>query len=46
MKTEMTAPIRTTEAQKAWLEKEKKRTGNPIAAIIRNLIQGEVEKDN
>lgn len=46
MKTEMTAPIRTTQAQKDWLEKEKKRTGNPIAAIIRNLIQVKVEEEN
>jgi hypothetical protein len=38
------APTKITEAQRKWLEAEKKRTGNQFAAIVRNLIQEQINK--
>ena len=46
MATKMLSPIKLTLAQHEWLQKEHKRTGNPIAVIVRNLIQEQVEKSD
>ncbi len=46
MTVKMIAPIKATDAQNEWLAKEKKRTGNTIAAIIRNLIQDRIEQES
>lgn len=35
--------IQPTKEQREWLDKEKKRTGNSEAAIVRGLIQKEIE---
>jgi len=44
MKQKLLAPIRTTEAQRKWLEEEAARTGNSFAAIVRGLIQANIKK--
>jgi len=41
---EFLAPTKITEDQRNWLKAEKKRTGNQFAAIIRNLIQEQINK--
>ena len=46
MKVKMIAPIKATKAQNEWLEKEKERTGNSVAAIIRNFIQASIDKES
>ena len=45
MKLSTLAPIRITVDQKAWLAKEKERTGNTYAAVVRNLIQEKLNKE-
>jgi hypothetical protein len=40
------APTKITEAQRKWLEGEKKRTGNQFASIVRNLIQEQINKES
>lgn len=42
-KQKMMAPIRLTEQQMKWLEREAARTGNSMASVIRSLVQGMVE---
>jgi hypothetical protein len=42
---EFLAPTKITEAQRKWLETEKKRTGNQFATIVRNLIQEKINKE-
>lgn len=37
------APGKVTDKQKAWLKKESKRTGEPIASIVRQAIQKAME---
>lgn len=37
--------IQPTEKQRKWLDMEKERTGNSEAAIIRTLIQVEIDKN-
>tara|TARA_R110000823_G_C15838123_1_gene490912 strand:+ start:141 stop:290 length:150 start_codon:yes stop_codon:yes gene_type:complete len=38
------SPTRLTKAQYEWLRSEQERTGNPMAAIVRNLVQEQLEK--
>lgn len=38
------APILVTPRQREWLDKEVEKTGNSIAAVIRNLIQEQANK--
>tara|TARA_R110000868_G_scaffold144297_2_gene363228 strand:- start:852 stop:1001 length:150 start_codon:yes stop_codon:yes gene_type:complete len=38
------SPTRLTPGQYKWLRSEQERTGNPMAAIVRNLIQDQLEK--
>jgi hypothetical protein len=38
------SPTRLTPAQYDWLRSEQERTGNPMAAIVRNLVQDQLEK--
>jgi len=45
MPTKLLSPIRITDMQRKWLEDEKKRTGNTIAVLIRNLIQDKLTAD-
>ena len=42
-KSKLLAPIRITDKQREWLETEQKRTGNPISAIVRGLIQDKAD---
>ena len=44
MSTKMLAPTRLTKTQYEWLRAEQERTGNPMATIVRNLIQQQLEK--
>lgn len=39
------APFIITPHQYEWLEREKQRTGNTFAAIVRGLIQEEISKE-
>lgn len=39
MAEKMLPPIRITKAQRDWLDDERKRTGNTLAVLVRNLIQ-------
>lgn len=43
MKAKVIPVVQPTQEQRDWLDKEKKRTGNSEAAIVRGLIQKEVE---
>lgn len=43
MKAKVIPVIQPTKEQREWLDKEKKRTGNSEAAIVRGLIQKEME---
>jgi hypothetical protein len=43
MSTKM-APFEVTKAQRAWLEKEKAKTSESFATIIRKLLQDKVDK--
>jgi len=45
MKAKVIPVVQPTQEQRDWLDKEKKRTGNSEAAIIRGLIQREVENE-
>lgn len=36
--------IRLTPLQLEWLREQSLKTGNPISALIRNLIQSEIDK--
>lgn len=38
------SPQKISEAQHKWLMDEKIRTGQTVAAIIRNLIQDKIDK--
>tara|TARA_R110000782_G_scaffold188983_1_gene278966 strand:+ start:177 stop:326 length:150 start_codon:yes stop_codon:yes gene_type:complete len=38
------SPILVTPAQRDWLDNEVVKTGNSIAAVIRNLIQEQANK--
>lgn len=42
-KQKMMAPVRLTDQQMKWLEREAARTGNSMASVIRSLVQGMVE---
>ena len=46
MSTEKTllSPVQITKKQREWIKKEKERTGNSIATIIRNLIQEKISE--
>lgn len=41
---EFLAPTKITDPQSKWLIAEKKRTGNSFSAIVRNLIQEQINK--
>ena len=43
-KQKMMAPVRLTEQQMKWVEEEAARTGNSMAAVIRGLVQGKMER--
>ena len=43
MKPNRIAPITLTKSQRAWLDAEQARTGNPISAIMRSLIQEKID---
>jgi len=43
MDPKLLPPTRVTTAQRVWLEAEQTRTGNSLAATIRNLIQDKLE---
>lgn len=44
MKAKVIPVVQPTQQQREWLDEEKKRTGNSEAAIVRGLIQKEIEK--
>ena len=44
-KQKMMAPVRLTDQQMKWLEREAARTGNSMASVIRSLVQRMVEGD-
>jgi hypothetical protein len=44
MKAKKIAPIEPTVQQREWLDKEKERTGESFATIIRKLIQDKIDK--
>ncbi len=46
MKPKVIPVIQPTHTQREWLNKEKERTGNTEAAIIRMLIQDRVENES
>lgn len=39
------APTPVPAAHKKWLDKEKKRTGNPFTVIVRDLIQEKINEE-
>lgn len=43
MKPKVIPIVQPTKQQREWLDKEKERTGNSESAIIRGLIQKEIE---
>jgi hypothetical protein len=44
MKKKVMAPVRLTDHQMDWVEKESLRTGDSMASVIRKLIQEKVEE--
>ena len=43
-KQKMMAPVRLTDQQMKWLEREATRTGNSMASVIRGLVQKMAEE--
>ena len=43
-KQKMMAPVGHTEQQMKWVEEEAARPGNSMAAVIRGLVQGKMER--
>jgi len=37
------APFRVTKAQREWLNNESERTGEPVSAVLRGLIQVKID---
>ena len=46
MKQKKLTPTNVTNEQHEWLQAEKERTGNGVAAILRGLIQDRMKKES